>query len=401
MTDVLISGGGIAGTSLAIFLGRQGVSVELFERGQFPREKPCGEGLMPAGVGVLDRLGLAEAVGGVPFYGVRYHFGDQIAEGRFPRIAGLPASGRGQRRARFDAALFAAAAAAPNVKAHTGARVEAPLLENGRVAGLIVDGQPRRAPLVVAADGIHSPLRHRLGLEVPVRRKRIGMRAHFRLAPGQSQSAWVDSFIYPGFELYVTSLPENELLVAALADAGAVRKHPVVSIEKTFHRWRAIPPQLAARLEGAEQVSDILCSSPLAGRARAGVAPGIVLLGDAAGFLDPSTGGGMTQALVSAELLARHLSPLLVGALHACPDSIGAAPSETLDRALRTFDRARQSYLRDYRFLTAMVLWLADHPLLTERFLALLRSAPPLFTHLIGVSGGVRRLFGMPLARSL
>ena len=153
--------------------------------------------------------------------------------------------------------------------------------------------------------------------------------------------------------------------------------------------------------EGAEQVSEILCSSPLAGRARAGVAPGLVLLGDAAGFLDPITGGGMTQALVSAELLARHLSPLLVGALHACPDSIGAAPSETLDRALRTFDRARQSYLRDYRFLTAMVLWLADHPLLTERFLALLRSAPPLFTHLIGVSGGVRRLFGMPLARSL
>src|SRR5215471_8789653 len=76
MTDVLIVGGGIAGSALAILLGRQGLSVELFERGRFPKEKACGEGLMPAGVGVLERLGVAEAVGGAPFYGVRYHFGD-------------------------------------------------------------------------------------------------------------------------------------------------------------------------------------------------------------------------------------------------------------------------------------------------------------------------------------
>ncbi len=56
MSDVLISGGGVAGSTLAILLGRRGLQVELFERGHFPREKPCGEGLMPAGVAVLNRL---------------------------------------------------------------------------------------------------------------------------------------------------------------------------------------------------------------------------------------------------------------------------------------------------------------------------------------------------------
>ena len=61
MTDVLIAGGGIAGSALAILLRRAGLSVELFERGHFPREKACGEGLMPAGVAVLERLGLADA----------------------------------------------------------------------------------------------------------------------------------------------------------------------------------------------------------------------------------------------------------------------------------------------------------------------------------------------------
>src|SRR5258708_23320140 len=64
MADVLICGGGVAGSTLAILLGRRGMQVELFERGHFPREKPCGEGLMPAGVAVLNRLGVGEAVGG-------------------------------------------------------------------------------------------------------------------------------------------------------------------------------------------------------------------------------------------------------------------------------------------------------------------------------------------------
>src|SRR4029453_12617731 len=62
MADVLIAGGGIAGSALAILLGRAGLTVELFERDRFPREKACGEGLMPGGLAVLERLGLADAV---------------------------------------------------------------------------------------------------------------------------------------------------------------------------------------------------------------------------------------------------------------------------------------------------------------------------------------------------
>ena len=64
MADVLIAGGGIAGSILAVILGRRGLSVELFDHGHFPREKPCGEGLMPAGVAVLERLCLARTVRG-------------------------------------------------------------------------------------------------------------------------------------------------------------------------------------------------------------------------------------------------------------------------------------------------------------------------------------------------
>jgi len=374
MTDVLIAGGGIAGSALAILLGRQGLSVELFERERFPREKPCGEGLMPAGVAVLDRLGLREAVGGAPFYGVRYHFGDQTAEGRFPSIAGLPAAGYSQRRKYLDQVLFSAAASTPGVTAYTGREVEAPILKSGRVIGLLVDGQPRYATLVVAADGVHSRLRHMMGLHTPPRRRRFGVRAHFHLADGQSQPPWVDVFVGRGHELYVTPLPEREILVAALADVAPFG----APVEQAFRRWRNGWPELASRLEGAEQVTSLLGTSPLAGRARAAIAPGIVLLGDAAGFEDPITGGGMTQALMSAELLARYVSQGLCSA----------------DSWLGEFERERQALLRDYRILTQMVLWLADHPRLGERLLALLRRSPGLLSHLIGVAGGVRPLLG-------
>jgi len=171
----------------------------------------------------------------------------------------------------------------------------------------------------------------------------------------------------------VTPLPDRELLVAALADARAIQE----PIEEAFHRWRRSKPALAARLEGAEQLTSLLCVSPLAGRARSGVAPGVILVGDAAGFLDPITGGGMTQALMTAELLAKYVGKGL----------------QSADSWLGDFERERRAMLRDYRVLTEMVLWFADHPHLAERLLAGLRVAPSILSHLIAVSGGMRPLF--------
>src|SRR6266545_944136 len=333
MADVLIAGGGIAGSSLAVMLGRAGLAVELFERGRFPKEKPCGEGLMPAGVGMLQRHGLAEAVGGAPFRGVRYYAGRLVAEGRFPTAAGLPATGRGQRRYHLDHVLFTAAAATPGVTAYTGAQVTAPICEGERVVGLVVEGQQLRAPLVVVADGLHSRLRRQLGLEgTTPRRKRVGLRMHFRLAPGQAQPPWVEVFLGRGHELYVTPLPCGELLVAGLAEQGAV----VGGAEASMRRWLSEQPLLQARLEGAEQITALSGMAPLASQARVGVTRGAVLLGDAAGFLDPITGGGMAQALLTAELLAGYVARNL----------------GTSDSWVWQYERARSAMLRDYRILT-------------------------------------------------
>jgi|HubBroStandDraft_6_1064221.scaffolds.fasta_scaffold49149_3 flavin-dependent dehydrogenase len=374
MADVLIVGGGIAGSTLAILLGRQGFTVEIFEQGRFPKEKPCGEGLMPAGVAVLRRAGLAEAVGGVPFYGVRYHTNDFTVQGSFPRTHGVATAGRGQRRRYLDEVLFRTARDTRGVTAHTGTRVDQLLREHGRVVGAVVAGKPRRADLVVAADGIHSRTRHLLRLDTPLQRKRFGVLTHFQLARGQKQPPWVDVFLAPGYELYVTPLPDGEVLVAGLADAGALTQ----PIAKTFSQWWSSQPLLTARLEGARQVSSIQCIAPLAGKAKCGVAPGIILLGDAAEFIDPITGGGMTHALVTAELLAHRI--LLA--------------TTNPDDWIWDFERERRTMLRDYRLLTHALLWLASHPRFADKMFSLLSYSPALLSHFVGVAGGVRPLFG-------
>ncbi len=372
MVDVLIAGGGIAGSALAILLGRYGFQVELFEKECFPREKACGEGLMPGGVAVIERMNLREALGGKPFNGVRYHFGSQTAEGKFPSVPGLPAVGYGQRRKHMDAVLFQAAAETAGVTVHSGVSVERAILKDGRVRGLSVQGESLTAKLVVGADGVHSRIRSQLGLDQPARRKRLGARAHFRLARGRPQPSWVNVFVRPRREIYVTPLPEDEILVAALVSTHDLKS----SIDHHFYGWCQDEPVLHSWLEGAAQVTPLRCVYPLSGSARRCSGRGFVLLGDAAGFLDPITGGGMTQALMTAELLAGYVQQGL----------------DDVDDWLMEFERGRREMLRDYRILTQGVLWLADHPKLTEKALSVFRISPSLLSHFIGVSGGMRPL---------
>ncbi|MEP6961043.1 MAG: NAD(P)/FAD-dependent oxidoreductase [Acidobacteriota bacterium] len=351
MTDVLIVGGGLAGSALAIHLARQGQRVTLLDRSAFPREKACGEGLMPAGVAALARLGID--VPSTSFRGVRYRCGTQVVSGVFPDGQ----VGMGVRRNVLDAALWNAARAEPNVHALSRTAVDTVLYEGSSIAGVIANGVEYRARLTVAADGANSTMRHKLGWDASPPSRRFGLCRHFRLAKGTSAPAWVDAFLYPYREIYVTPLPGEELLVAVLRDTNMPEP---------------LAPEIQMLLQGAAEIGTPLGASPLTVSARQRVGPGCVLLGDAAGNCDPITGGGMSQALLSAELLARHLK------------------TSRLD--LDAFDREREAMLTDYRRLTAGVLAMAHRPALTRVALTLLQASPPLFSHLMGVAGGTRSL---------
>jgi 2-polyprenyl-6-methoxyphenol hydroxylase-like FAD-dependent oxidoreductase len=374
MKNVLIVGGGIAGSALAILLGRQGAKVELLEKRTFPREKPCGEGLMPAGVAILDQLGLLEQVGGVRFQGVVYHSDELRIEGRFPQVEGFPRFGLAQRRYRLDHVLFEAAAATPGVYARTGVCVDRLLDENGCISGVVADDEELRADLIVAADGAQSRVRSLLGWNVPPAHKRVGLRAHFRLAEGRPQSPWVNVFLLQGCELYVTPLPGAEVGVAVLTTGAALGSLP----EQAFDRWRRSSRFLTDYLDGAEQTTEVMATSPLGHHVRRGSSPGVVLLGDAAGSCDPITGGGMAQALLCAKLLARYLE-----------DREGRDWDW-----LAAFERDRRALLRDYQQLTRLLLSVTRHPGLTHFSLHALRRLPGVLSHLVGVAGGARAMLG-------
>ena len=374
-TDVAIVGAGLAGSTLAIELGRRGYGVAVFEQSEFPREKPCGEGLMPRGVAALEEMGIATEKLGAEIRGLRLYFGEWLAENAFGgRDATRRVIGRGMRRRDLDAALARRASETPGVVLHTGMRVSAPLVEQGRVTGLVVEGQSVRAPLVVAADGARSRMRHALGLNLEARKKRVGMRMHFRRGAGFPEQTHVEIFAGKGYELYVTPLPEEEFLVAALVETEALRGRP----GEDFRRWCGAQPALRERMRDATPVSDLLTASPLSGRARRRVLPGLVLLGDAAGFTDPITAGGMTEALETARMLAAHL----------------AAAKLWNEDILEAFDKRREAAMRDVSRMAASCLWLTRHPRWLAPALQIACRAPRLTLHAIGAARGVRRLFG-------
>lgn len=363
--DVAVAGGGPAGATLAILLGRRGLRVDLYEARRFPREKPCGEGIMPGGVAVLDRLGLLGEVGGQALRVVRYHGFGLTASAPLARAGAFALA---QRRLRLDDVLLGAARATPGVRVFEEAAVEGAALADGRAVGLRVAGELRRAALVVGADGLESPVRRSLGLDGRARRSgRLGVRMHFRLPKGHAPSDHLEILVGRGHELYAAPLPDGQLLVAGLCEEGALGGDARAALAG----WIGEHPFLRELLEGATPLTAPAGRTRVDRRARAGYAPGAVLLGDAARASDPLTAGGIAHALATAERLAEAIPRYLADG----------------DAALARFDRERRRLLRAHDWLTGSLVQIVRRPTLARATLHLMRAAPPLMRRLVAVAG--------------
>src|SRR5258706_7797054 len=102
MTDVVCVGGSVAGAATAGFLARAGKRVIVLDRAEFPRWKACGEGILPHGSAVLDRLGVdlpeATTIRGIRFAVAPGLPGSPVSPGAAPVVsAWLPFPGRAGR----------------------------------------------------------------------------------------------------------------------------------------------------------------------------------------------------------------------------------------------------------------------------------------------------------------
>jgi flavin-dependent dehydrogenase len=361
--DVAIAGGGPAGLAVAIEAASRGFVTAVLERRPGVPDKACGEGVLPGGVAQLHRLGVLERLGpddARPFAGIRWLGEDGTAvEGRFPGGA----FGLGVRRTALVSALVERAR-----EAGAGLHHEEVVRFSRSAPGVRVEttAGPLAARLLVAADGLASPLRRAAGLEGPAPDlpRRFGVRRHFRLAPWTDlvEVHWSD-----GAEAYVTPAGGERVGVALLFSPD---RTGAASFDALLDRF----PALARRLAGAAREGRDLGAGPLAREARGVVAPNLVLVGDAAGYLDAITGEGISLALGDAAALGEVLGAALAA---------GATPT-----SLARYARAVAASRRRYVGSTAPVLLLSRRPALRRRILAGLAAHPSIFAGLLGVVAG-------------
>jgi flavin-dependent dehydrogenase len=391
-TDVLIAGAGPAGCAAAIACARRGLEVLLLDRARFPRDKACGEGLLPSGVGALAELGLLAAVrrestrlGGVGFQ--LDEINGVVVEAAFSDADGLPPFGLGVRRVTFDALLLQAARAYPTVTVLEGVDAHGPLYVNDRVVGLETSVGAIRARVVVAADGLRSKLRTALGLAKrprPHERARVGLRVHLRVASLPFGSR-VRVLIGPRLEHYLTPIGPHELQVAVLGTRGdfAAHKLSATTLDDHLGRHRMLGPLL----DGAAFLDRPLGAGPFHQRVRSVVTDGALLVGDAAGYVDAITGEGIGAALRQGLAAGNTLALALTSAPRRAP--ITAA-------VLAPYARAHAAITRDSDRLTKIILFLARHHGLARRAVQSLARQPALFERLLRVQAGTP-LSSLPL----
>ncbi|MBI3401447.1 MAG: FAD-dependent monooxygenase [Acidobacteria bacterium] len=325
MCDVLIVGAGPAGAVAGIVLARAGARVRLIDRAVFPRDKLCGDTLNPGTLAHLARLGLAREIeqrglriDGMCVTGER---GDSIT-GRYP--GGL--TGRAIVRRDLDALLLQYAAAA-GCEIETRCVVRRPVVvESGgarRVTGVVVGGaggeREITAPVTIAADGRRSTIAFALGLaRHPAHPRRWAVGAYYAgFLPRQnaetsggsertrptSADVFGEMHIRSGRYIGVAPVPgglTNVCLVIPSRAGDEVFGDPAALLARELAR----DPLLRDRSAGARLATAPVVLGPLAVDVDPAAIDGLLLAGDAAGFIDPMTGDGLRFAVRGGELAA-------------------------------------------------------------------------------------------------
>jgi flavin-dependent dehydrogenase len=297
--DVAIAGAGPAGAVAALILARAGARVIVFDRATFPRRKLCGDTVNPGSLALLQRLGVGAAAGSFVIPGM-------VVTGDGVRIVGEygPAmSGRAISREHLDYALVQAAA-------YAGARVEEGVRVTGvsgditRVDGLTIStasglSDRVRAALVIAADGSYSRIARTFGLarlaDAP-RRWAVG--AYF--SDVEHTSLFGEMHIRRRRYFGVAQLPGGLTNLCVVTADRRLLADPSSLLADTIRSEAVLRDRFAA----ARRVAAPIVLGPLAVDCAAAGSPGLLLAGDAAGFVDPMTGDGLRFAIRGAELAA-------------------------------------------------------------------------------------------------
>lgn len=322
--DVIVMGGGPAGSTCATLLAQQGRRVLLLEKEFFPRHH-VGESLIPETYWPLKRIGVLDKIKDAGFtkkFSVQFASGS----GKYSRPFYFFETNHHESavtwqvtRAKFDKILLDHARES-GVHVIEGAKVIDLLMEGDRVRGVeyavretpdAEPGEPRRASASVTVDatGLNALIASKLGLRRrdPCLKKAV-IYGYFKNAmrdPGVDEGATLVLKTQKGNGwFWFLPLANDETSVGVVADPdylfkGRGRDYEAILMEE-IDRCLALAP----RMKNAERVGEVYTASDFSYRSSQGAGPGWVLIGDAFGFLDPVYSSGAFLALKSGEFAA-------------------------------------------------------------------------------------------------
>lgn len=384
MSKVLIVGGGPAGLATAITLAQQQIACTVIEKGSWPRDKVCGEGLMPTGVHFLHKYGIAKNLphdGYYPFVGIRYLDENIIAQGKFKSGAGF-----GIRRLHLSEALLKTAKSFSCIEIREKTRLKNfHRNANGVSAVLLRENKHEDSEefaVVIGADGLRSTVKQIATLTgtPPGKQKRWGGRQHFAIAPWCD---YVEIRWRKGVEAYVTPSGSCRVEIAFLWDREQFKPRK----ENWFASLLELFPDLQQKIDGCEELSKAQGIGPLAVGCRSAVCDRVILIGDAQLYLDGITGEGMSMAFEQAEIIAEILPKLLLEN-RLCRNS--------LEILRKRFSAPTKRYIT----LTRLALFLTRHPRMRRLAMRALSRSSTCFQHFLEANMGTRSLWRLPIFSS-
>jgi menaquinone-9 beta-reductase len=315
-----VVGAGPGGSAAAYHLARHGVDVLVAEKASFPREKVCGDGLTPRGVNAIVAMGIdPDDPGFTRVDGLRVHSRRVVLELPWPDLHDFPSYGLVRTRRDFDE-LLARRAEKAGAMLWEAAEAREPLFTDGWVSGAVIRRDDEdvevRARFVIAADGAASRFAGRAGVRRDATRPLgIAARRYYRIdrSPGPWLEAWMDLWdgdaLLPGYG-WLFPVPDGTINLGA-GLLNTFKGFKDLSAQRVFDAFAAMLPASWQVREEAAEGRVLSGPLPMGFNRRPQAVPGMLVVGDAAGAVNPFNGEGIAYAIESAEIAAELVSEAL------------------------------------------------------------------------------------------
>lgn len=349
--DVIVVGGGPAGSATGHYLAQLGRKVIILEKSSFPRDKICGDGLTPGAVRELIRMGVAMPAeeGWMPNKGLRVVGGGHVIQLPWPETESFPSYGMVKARTSFDETL-ARHAEASGAELRTGTTAVAPIVNerSGRIEGVTVrEGRDRanlselRAPIVVDCGGVSARIATAMGI-TPNENRPMGVAVRTYFRSPRHDDEWMESQLelWDGPRENSSLLPGygwifplgNGLVNVGLGSVSSTAHATKLDYKDLFRTWMRNAPEDWEFTEENQVGALRSAALPMALNRQPLYHNGLLLVGDSGGMVSPFNGEGIAYALMAGRIAADVISQALartsgyghVKALRAYPEAIKA-----------------------------------------------------------------------------